>query len=275
MSDALQLQFPAPPRKVRMGAVALSVGRPEEFLACYAGAVQRGRGGVIFAPDVSLLRRAQDDPRLIAAFEQALFAVNDGAPVAAMAATLSGVRTPRYRGADFMREAFRILPGTRHFLLGGVESALQALAGEAEKIPGFTLAGIYAPPFQPLEQMDFDGMAERIRAAGAQMVWVFLGNPKQELFCIEMSKRLPTVMFAAVGAALNYLVQDGFEAPPLVRKLWLEWAWRLYREPRRLWRRYAATVPQGLWLLARATLTACGRAMRGGRNRHLFDGAAA
>jgi N-acetylglucosaminyldiphosphoundecaprenol N-acetyl-beta-D-mannosaminyltransferase len=163
----------------------------------------------------------------------------------------------------------------RHFFLGGVEASLQALAQKAQTIPGFVLAGVHAPPFQPLEQMDFDGMAALLREAGAEMVWVFLGNPKQELFCAEMRTRLPHVLFAAVGAALEHVALEGCEAPALLQRTGLEWAWRVYREPKRLWRRYAATVPQGLWLMARTAATACSRALRGGRQRHLLPGAPA
>jgi len=276
MTAPLLLQAPAPPQKVRLHGVALSVGPREAFLDCYEGLVREGRGGVIVAPDVSLLRRAKADARLIKAFEEAVFALNDGAPVAAMAATLSGVQTPRYRGADFMRDAFAAArPETRHFFLGGTQGALDALAAKVAAYPNLTLAGVLSPPFTPFEQMDLDAIEARLRAAEAQVVWVFLGNPKQELVSQALSRRLPQVLFCAVGAALEYMVVEGREAPRLVQQAGLEWAWRVAQEPRRLWRRYAATVPAGLWLLAHTGAVAAGRALRGGRQRHLFDGVAA
>lgn len=273
MMPTPQLQPPSPPRKVCVGGVALSIGPKAGFLDCYNGLLRDGRGGMIFAPDVSLLRRAQRDRRLMAAFETAVFAVNDGAPVAAMASTLSGVPTPRYRGVDFMRDALAAArPEVRHFFLGGTEAVLQALTTKLGRIGGLTVAGWHAPPFAAFEQMDLATIEQLLRAAQAQVVWVFLGNPKQELFCAAMARRLPSVLFCAVGAALEFLAVEGREAPRAWQNAGFEWAWRVAQEPRRLWRRYAATVPAGLLLLAQTGAIATGRALRGGRQRYLING---
>lgn len=276
MGEAGQAKSVSAPLRVRCAGVALSVGPREAFLACYEAMLASRKGGAIFAPDVSLVRRASADARVRAAFDKATFALNDGGPVAAMASLLSGVPTPRYRGADFMRDAFRASrPQTRHFFLGGLQESLDALASQVRALPNFTLAGVYAPPFAAFEAMDLDDIERRLREAGADVVWVFLGNPKQELFCAAMLERMPGVVFAAVGAALEYSTVAGREAPRAVQKAGFEWAWRVYREPRRLWRRYAVTVPQGLVLLANSAVLGLLRGVTGGRSRFIFSGEAA
>lgn len=262
----------ARPAKVLVRGVALSVGAPSGFVAHYLALVQAKRGGMIFAPDMSLLRRATQDQRLQAAFAKAAFAANDGAPVALAARWLSGVKTPRLRGVDLMRQAFAAGgPDVRHFFLGGTQAALDTLAGQMAAQPNFTLAGTYSPPFTSFEAMDLAGIETRLLAARPDVVWVFLGAPKQELFSMSMHARMPGTLFMAVGAALDFATKPGREAPLAMQKLGLEWAWRLVSEPKRLWRRYITTVPLGFLLLCEVAGLACFRALSGGRRRHLLS----
>lgn len=261
----------ARPAKVLIRGVSLSVGQPGAFLAHYLALLGEKRGGMIFAPDMSLLRRATQDQRLQAAFSQAAFAANDGSPVALAAGLLSGVSTPRFRGVDLMRQAFSASTSdVRHFFLGGTQAALEALAAQISSQPNVTLAGYHSPPFAPFEAMDLEAMAERLTLAQCHVVWVFLGAPKQELVCAALHARLPGMVFVAVGAALDFATQPGREAPKVMQSFGLEWAWRLFSEPKRLWRRYIATVPLGALLLLEVAVLACLRALSGGRGRYLL-----
>ncbi len=261
----------ARPAKVLVRGVALSLGPPSGFLAHYEALVAAKRGGMIFAPDMSLLRRATKDARLREAFAQAAFCVNDGSPVALAAGLLSGVETPRFRGVDLMRAGFAASdPGVRHYFLGGTQAALEALVARIASLPNVTLAGYHSPPFTPFEDMDLPAIAARLKAAQPRVVWVFLGAPKQELVCAALHARLPGIVFVAVGAALDFATKPGREAPRVMQSFGLEWAWRLLSEPKRLWRRYIATVPLGALLLLEVAVLACLRALGGGRGRYLL-----
>lgn len=256
------------PGKVFVRGVALSVGLRAAFLEHFQAVLRSRQGAMIFAPDMSLIRRATRDPRLRAAFAQAAFCVNDGTPVALAAGLLSGVETPRFRGVDLMRAVFAASdPQVRHYLLGGTQAALEALAAQIASQPNLTLAGYHSPPFTAFEAMDLPAIAARLEAAQPHVVWVFLGAPKQELVSAALHARLPGMIFVAVGAALDFATKPGREAPIWLQKLGLEWAWRLLKEPKRLWRRYVATVPLGGLLLAEVAVVAGWRALSGGRGR--------
>lgn len=256
------------PGKVFVRGVALSVGLRAAFLEHFQAVLRSGQGAMIFAPDMSLIRRATQDARLREAFAQAAFCVNDGSPVALAAGLLSGVETPRFRGVDLMRAVFAASdPQVRHFFLGGTQAALEALAAQIASQPNVTLAGYHSPPFTPFEDMDLPAIAARLEAAKPRVVWVFLGAPKQELVCAALHARLPGMVFVAVGAALDFATKPGREAPRLLQSVGLEWAWRLMKEPKRLWRRYVATVPLGSLLLAEVAVLAGLRALSGGRAR--------
>jgi exopolysaccharide biosynthesis WecB/TagA/CpsF family protein len=83
-------------------------------------------------------------------------------------------------------------------------------------------------------------MAERVRASGARLCLVALGAPKQELLADALAPHCPSVGFLCVGAALNFVGGHSRRAPLWMRRIGLEWLWRLGAEPYRLAARYAA-----------------------------------
>jgi N-acetylglucosaminyldiphosphoundecaprenol N-acetyl-beta-D-mannosaminyltransferase len=82
-----------------------------------------------------------------------------------------------------------------------------------------------------------------LAASGAGVVFVGLGCPRQERWCHEHRGRLSSVL-VGVGAAFDFHAETVPQAPALLQRAGLEWAYRLSVEPQRLWRRYARIVPQ-------------------------------
>ena len=136
-------------------------------------------------------------------------------------------------------ERSRNQPDLKHFLFGGKESTLQKLEGVfAERFPGATIAGSYSPPFGEWPADEFERVCERIRQSGANLIWVGLGCPKQELWIAENKDRLPAGVYFGIGAAFAFHAGEVAQAPAFFQRNGLEWAYRLFREPRRLFRRY-------------------------------------
>ena len=117
-------------------------------------------------------------------------------------------------------------------------------------MPGLQVAGFEMPPFRPLAADEVAAMVDRIRASRAQIIWVGLGAPKQELFMAEHAPRLPGTIAMGVGAAFDINTGRIPRAPRLLQAAGLEWLYRLLREPRRLWPRYAVVVPRFLRIVA-------------------------
>lgn len=101
--------------------------------------------------------------------------------------------------------------------------------------------------------MDLDAEAQRINATGAHIVLVSLGCPKQERWMGLMKGKVNAVMLGLGGAFLLYAGIDG-RAPLWMRKLSLEWLYRLCLEPRRLWKRYLVTNSRFIMLVVGALL---------------------
>ena len=93
-------------------------------------------------------------------------------------------------------------------------------------------------------------IAHRIEESGADIVWVCLGCPKQEKWIADMRDRLPGKVILAVGQAFDLLAGRTQRSPGFLSRHGGEWAYRLVKEPRRLWKRYLVTNLLFLGLLS-------------------------
>jgi N-acetylglucosaminyldiphosphoundecaprenol N-acetyl-beta-D-mannosaminyltransferase len=126
----------------------------------------------------------------------------------------------------------------RHYLLGSTPQVLEALEQNlVNRFPGVLIVGAESPPFRALTPGELSSQDARILASGAQIVWVGLGTPKQDLEVVRLTENLPVVA-VAIGAAFDFTAGTLEEAPGWLSKVGLEWAFRFAKEPKRLWRRY-------------------------------------
>lgn len=142
--------------------------------------------------------------------------------------------------------------GIRHFLYGGAPGVADHMAANLRQIaPGIEIAGTESPPFRDLTYEDLAATAARITAAGADMVWIGLGTPKQDYAVADLGALLDLPL-APVGAAFDFLAGTVKPAPAWLHGSGLEWVYRLGAEPRRLWRRYLFGNPRFLYRVWRS-----------------------
>jgi N-acetylglucosaminyldiphosphoundecaprenol N-acetyl-beta-D-mannosaminyltransferase len=136
------------------------------------------------------------------------------------------------------------------YLYGSTEPTLARLSDAlTAQFPNLKIAGAEPSKFRLARPGEAAEIAERIRAAGARIVLVGLGCPRQEQFVYAL-RPLVDAPLLAVGAAFDYHAGQLRKPPPWMQKRGLEWAWRLGLEPRRLWRRYLLLNPAYLTRLA-------------------------
>lgn len=170
-------------------------------------------------------------------------ATADGMPVLRALQRFHKVEQERVAGNDIMPAlmAKAAASGLGVFLIGATEEVQQKIVDRAaQELPDLRIVGRYSPPFAPVEEMDLEADAERINASGAHIVLVSLGCPKQEKWMAAMKGRVNAVMLGMGGAFLLYAGIDK-RAPKWMRDLSMEWVYRLWLEPKRLWRRYVVT----------------------------------
>ena len=144
--------------------------------------------------------------------------------------------------------------GVPVFFYGSTREVLFALAQNLrETFPTLKIAGTEPSKFRTLTAAEEQELVALIRSSGARLTFVGLGCPRQEVFAFHFKKRL-SMPLLAVGAAFDFHAGGLAQAPEFLQRHGWEWAYRLYREPRRLWRRYLLLNPYYLWLVLRQVL---------------------
>src|SRR5437763_1229313 len=145
----------------------------------------------------------------------------------------------RVTGTDLLPELARrcAATGYRLYLLGAAPGIAEAASACLQELaPGLAIAGTYAgsPALNEEEEI-----IERVRVAHADVLCVAYGAPAQDLWIWRNLARLPVAVAMGVGGAYDFLSGRQRRAPAIMRKMGLEWLYRLYREPWR-WRRMLA-----------------------------------
>ena len=136
------------------------------------------------------------------------------------------------------------------YLYGSSPDVLSLLSANLQqRFPELIIAGASPSTFGRITAEAADHIGEDIRKSGAQIVFVGLGCPRQEVWAYEFRDRLK-VPILAVGAAFPFLAGTLRQAPQWMQDRGLEWLFRLSTEPRRLWRRYLLLSPAYLFLIA-------------------------
>lgn len=183
------------------------------------------------------------DSRFFDVIQEADLCTSDGAPVTWMLRQLGAPEQRRLNGPDLMLRYFasEAPKGGKVYFYGGTTEALRLLKARVEsEFPGLQVVGTHSPPFRPATPVEDEDDVARINESGAHVVFVGLGCPKQEHWMAEHRGRVNAVMLG-VGAAFEYHAGLQRRAPEWMQHHGLEWAHRLFSEPRRLWRRYLFT----------------------------------
>jgi N-acetylglucosaminyldiphosphoundecaprenol N-acetyl-beta-D-mannosaminyltransferase len=210
--------------------------------------IAEGGKGYVCVAAVHTVMACREDAELRAAVMASDLTVPDGQPLVWAMNALGHSLSSRVYGPDLMarycERATRT--GTRMFLYGGRnQGALVQLAlNLRQEHPGLRIVGGYAPPFRALTSYEEDAVVDEINRSGADVVWVGIGVPKQEKWMAAMRERLDAPVLVGVGAAFDFHAGLVSQAPSWIQALGMEWAYRLSREPRRLWRRYLRYNPR-------------------------------
>ena len=183
--------------------------------------------------DVHSVVQALGDNTHAKTLRSADLATPDGAPVAWLIRRKGHIAQERINGPDLMwaccREAAEL--GTRIFLYGTTPGALQRLERRLQQaFPALNVVGAISPPFRDLAAEEDAAIVDRINKSGAQIVWVGLGRPKQELWMQAHRGQVKAVM-VGVGAALDFHAGVSKRVPHRMQRHGLEWFHRIRQDP--------------------------------------------
>ena len=207
----------------------------------------RTRGRWIAVADASAVIRSHQEREFKGLLMQSDVIVPGGVSLL-LAGRYYGFDLPgRVTGIDLMKAYFEASAwsGVRHYFVGDTTPTLGFIMARLRKrFPGLIVAGSASPSDrQPAAEEDGDIVA-RINAARPDILWVGLSSPKQEQWIAEHRGQLQVPLVLSVGTALKYFAGTAKRAPRWMVKAGLEWLWKFFQEPRRMWRRVFINGPQ-------------------------------
>jgi N-acetylglucosaminyldiphosphoundecaprenol N-acetyl-beta-D-mannosaminyltransferase len=218
--------------------------------------IEKGKQNYVCVTGAHGIMECQNDIRLRRVHNEAGMVTPDGMPLVWVARLLGRKRICRVYGPDLMRRMTAVSAerAYRQFYYGGAPKVAEMLRDALiSAYPTLQVVGTLCPPFRDLTEEEDQATVEIINAADPDIVWVGLSTPKQEIWMADHLGRINAPVMIGVGAAFDFLAGTKRQAPVWAQQNGLEWMFRLYCEPRRLWRRYAYVVP-GFALLAAGSL---------------------
>ncbi|MCX4161559.1 MULTISPECIES: WecB/TagA/CpsF family glycosyltransferase [Paraburkholderia] len=173
-------------------------------------------------------------------------------------ARLLGFDVPeRVTGVDLFDHLLAMASAQGHpvFLLGAKEHVVARVAHIVQRqYPGLIIAGFQHGYFWEGEA----AVVEKIRESGARLLFVAITSPKKETFINRWRDQLGVSFVMGVGGTFDVVAGDVKRAPTWIQASGLEWLYRVWQEPRRMWRRYLTTNARFAWMMTRAMFNARG-----------------
>jgi N-acetylglucosaminyldiphosphoundecaprenol N-acetyl-beta-D-mannosaminyltransferase len=264
-------RIPSPPSRFILGMRVDATTYPDAARRV-VGWAKSGESRYVCVATVNNVMEAHDDGRFLRAMNEADLVTPDGMPLVWGLRRLGIPKATRVYGPDLtpvvldMAESEGIPVG----FYGASPDVLRALlAAVARRWPDLHVAHASSPPFRDLSAEEDEEITLSIVASGARILFVGLGCPKQEQWMASHRGRLPAVM-VGVGAAFDFLAGTKRQAPRILQRAGLEWAFRLATEPRRLWKRYLRNNPRFVLLFGRQLVRASLDRLRSSRPMRRF-----
>jgi N-acetylglucosaminyldiphosphoundecaprenol N-acetyl-beta-D-mannosaminyltransferase len=237
--------YPWRPQQVRtfIGHVGIDTYSESSFIDEVVDHALRGRNTrQIVTINAQIYVLADKSLKYRECLDSAEYLCADGMPLVWACNHLGDVKVPRIAGVDLIEGLCErgAADGLRVFLLGGRPNMAEETAGKlSRRNPGLTIAGVSCPDwgFETREET-IQPVLEQIAAAKPHVVFVALGAPKQEFFIDKFLRPLNVPIAIGVGGSFEILSGAINRAPLWMQSSGLEWAYRLFKDPGRLWKRY-------------------------------------
>jgi N-acetylglucosaminyldiphosphoundecaprenol N-acetyl-beta-D-mannosaminyltransferase len=241
--------------RISLGGLRLAVLDIEQTADFMIGAVlpkrRVGRPLYLTSANGEVLARCSTEPLTGRLFRAADLINADGQPLVTVSRLKSALALPeRVATTDLFHVVARKAQAARlSFYMFGADEAenAAAVANVQRMYPNLRIVG------RCHGFLRGDALREKvdeINALAPDYLWVALGVPYEQAFVEEFTPRLPNVgVIKTSGGLFNFLSGSRPRAPLCMQQIGLEWAWRIWLEPRRLFWRYLTTNPRALLLL--------------------------
>ena len=205
--------------------------------------VAAGKADYICVADGVVLNIAYRKPDYLKVINGGMFSICDSGYVPLYLKWIYGVRYEQYCGAQIFKDIvssrkYRMMfMGTSQRTLDGLKRNIQ------EWNPDVVSMTFYELPFRSVDEFDYEDIAQRVEESEADIIWVALGAPKQEIFMSLLKPHLKRGVMIAVGAVFKfYSGTDEKRAPQWMLDARLEWFYRILCSPKKQIKRCAHII---------------------------------
>ncbi len=132
----------------------------------------------------------------------------------------------------------------KHYFTGGKEGVAENLRTYCfDELGNSNIVGVHCPPFTEMSDNEITKIAEDINESDADIVWIGISSPKQDIYAHRLKKDLNAHFIFTIGAAFDFYTGNITQAPKFIQRSGFEWLFRLIMEPKRLWKRYFTVIP--------------------------------
>lgn len=211
---------------------------------------------VIFSNNGHAISIYNSDAEAREQMEQADLVHADGQSVVAFSRWFNKGKSVPERTAttDMIHDIPNFYPATlKHYLLGGKESSVTK-AGEilAKTYANFSVVGAQHGYFTDEQET---AICDAINSTKPDVLWVGLGKPKEQIFCIRNKHRLKVPVIISCGGCYNYITGEYPRAPMWMQNMGLEWLFRMANDPSKLFVRYLLTNPHAIYCVLKHGVT--------------------
>jgi N-acetylglucosaminyldiphosphoundecaprenol N-acetyl-beta-D-mannosaminyltransferase len=184
--------------------------------------------------DGVVLSHVNNNPEYKRVISESLFAICDSSYVPVYIKWIYGIKHAQYCGSDIFRDIVA-MKKYRMFFMGTSQETLQGLKNRLVQIDKrIERMTFYELPYCHVDDFDYAAIAEHIQKDGADIIWIALGAPKQEIFMSKLKPYLKRGVMIAVGAVFKfYSGQKIKRAPEWMVKIHLEFVYRMFCEPKK------------------------------------------
>lgn len=234
--------------KINIGGTGISQVSLDQTMQLFDQWVERGEKRRVCVTPVNCVVWAHKNIELQQLYNSADLTLCDGVPLIWASKFLGkGVLNSRVTGLDLLPRYIDRChqQGHSQFFLGAKEGVAEILRKQCEeKYPGIQISGVYSPPFaEKFSEAENEKMIQHINQVKPDILWVSLTAPKQDFWIQEHLHRLDVKVAIGVGGAFEVAAGIIDRAPAFMQRNGLEWLYRFYKEPHRLFRRYFVEAP--------------------------------
>lgn len=229
--------------KKKVVSLDISIGSYDKFIQEIINLASNNISSVVCVSNVHMNIEGHWDQEFARTVSEAEIITPDGMPIVKAINYLYGIKQDRVAGMDLMPDIIKRAEQENlgiYFYGGSKEMMKPTESFVSQNYPNLQNTGFYSPPFRPLTQSEEIQVIKRINESGAHIVFVALGCPKQEKWMAGMKGRINACMIG-IGGALPVMIGMQRRAPKWMQKMSLEWLFRLFQEPKRLFKRYFLT----------------------------------